>query len=66
MIQMQEKNSSSDLANAPKHAREYFILAGVFSAASNLLMLTPILYMLQVYDRVISSGSYSTLAMLTS
>jgi ATP-binding cassette subfamily C protein EexD len=65
MTQMQEKNSSSDLENAVRHAREYFILAGVFSAASNLLMLTPILYMLQVYDRVISSGSYSTLTMLT-
>ena len=65
MIHMQEKNSPSDLLRAAKHAREYFILAGVFSAASNLLMLTPILYMLQVYDRVISSGSYSTLAMLT-
>lgn len=65
MIQLQEKNSSSDLKDAARHARDLFILAGVFSAASNLLMLTPILYMLQVYDRVITSGSYSTLAMLT-
>lgn len=28
-------------------------------------MLVPVLYMLQVYDRVVSSGSYSTLGMLT-
>ncbi|MCH9855249.1 MAG: type I secretion system permease/ATPase [Gammaproteobacteria bacterium] len=39
--------------------------AGFFSAAVNLLMLVPVIYMLQVYDRVVSSGSYSTLAMLT-
>ena len=30
-----------------------------------MLMLAPIIYMLQVYDRVIGSGSMSTLAMLT-
>jgi len=45
--------------------KRYFIYAGVFSAAVNLLMLAPIIYMLQVYDRVIGSGSMSTLAMLT-
>ena len=36
-----------------------------FSASINVLMLTPIIYMLQVYDRVVSSGSMSTLTMLT-
>ncbi len=45
--------------------KRYFIYAGVFSAAVNILMLAPIIYMLQVYDRVIGSGSMSTLAMLT-
>ena len=65
MDEMQEGNASSDLENATKNAKEFFVLAGIFSAASNLLMLTPILYMLQVYDRVISSGSYATLGMLT-
>jgi len=43
----------------------YFLYATLFSAAINLLMLTPILYMLLVYDRVVSSGSMETLAMLT-
>jgi ATP-binding cassette subfamily C protein EexD len=43
----------------------YFMYATLFSAAVNLLMLTPILYMLLVYDRVVSSGSMETLAMLT-
>lgn len=54
-----------ELFEAFKSVRHYFIYAGAFSAAINLLMLVPILYMLQVYDRVIGSGSLSTLAMLT-
>lgn len=48
-----------------KAVRQYFILAGVYSAAINILMLVPILYMMLVYDRVVSSGSVSTLTMLT-
>jgi len=59
------KQKYSELTEALKSIREYLIYAGVFSAAVNLLMLVPIIYMLQVYDRVISSGSLSTLAMLT-
>jgi ATP-binding cassette subfamily C protein EexD len=54
-----------ELFEAFKSVRHYFIYAGVFSAAVNLLMLVPILYMLQVFDRVVSSGSLSTLTMLT-
>src|SRR5262249_20866032 len=45
--------------------RTYFITAGVFSLAINLLYLGAPLYMLQVYDRVISSASEVTLVMLT-
>src|SRR5690554_631506 len=54
-----------ELFTALSNIRRYFIYAGLFSAAVNILMLVPILYMLQVYDRVISSGSMSTLGMLT-
>lgn len=54
-----------ELAEALLSVKRYFIYAAVFSVAVNLLMLVPIIYMLQVYDRVISSGSMSTLAMLT-
>lgn len=54
-----------ELADAFQDVKRYFIYAGFFSAAVNLLMLVPVIYMLQVYDRVVSSGSYSTLAMLT-
>ena len=41
--------------------RRTFLLVGLFSAIINLLMLTGSLYMLQVYDRVLSSGSVPTL-----
>lgn len=54
-----------ELADALKSIRSYFMYAGLFSAAVNLLMLVPIFYMLQVYDRVMTSGSLPTLAMLT-
>ena len=54
-----------ELAAAFQDVKRYFIYAGFFSAAVNLLMLVPVIYMLQAYDRVVSSGSYSTLAMLT-
>lgn len=37
----------------------------LFSAALNLLYLAPSLYMLQVYDRVLTSGSIVTLLMLS-
>lgn len=39
--------------------------AGQFSAVASLLMLTPSIYMLEVYDRVVNSRSLLTLWMLT-
>ena len=45
--------------------RAYFGFAILFSLAINLLYLASPLYMLQVYDRVISSASIVTLVMLT-
>ena len=42
-----------------------FYTVGCFSAISNLLMLVPSLYMLQVYDRVLASRNEITLLMLT-
>lgn len=42
-----------------------FLTIGVFSAIINLMMLAPSLYMLQVYDRVLSSRNETTLLMLT-
>lgn len=45
--------------------RREFVWVGVFSLFANVLMLTPTLYMLQVFDRVMLSGSQMTLASLT-
>ncbi len=65
---MKRKDADSkfpELAAALRDVRGYFGFAALFSSAVNLLMLTPIIYMLQVYDRVVASGSLPTLAMLT-
>ncbi|WP_246562631.1 type I secretion system permease/ATPase [Bradyrhizobium liaoningense] len=46
--------------------RSHFATALIFSLAINLLYLAGPLYMLQVYDRVVSSASIITLVMLTA
>ena len=55
-------NRYPELLATLKDVRSYFIYAGFFSAAVNVLMLVPVIYMLQVFDRVVSSGSLATLA----
>lgn len=45
--------------------RKEFILAGIFSLIANLLLLTPTMYMLQVYDRVLVSRNELTLLVIT-
>jgi ATP-binding cassette subfamily C protein EexD len=56
---------ASELALAIHHCRDSFQSAAIFSLFINLLMLTPTIYMLQVYDRAVGSNSTSTLLMLT-
>lgn len=45
--------------------RKEFMWVGIFSFIANLLMLTPTLYMLQIYDRVFKSQSELTLLAIT-
>ena len=46
---------------ALRRLRRTLITVGLFSAMINILMLTGPIYMLQIYDRVLSSGSVPTL-----
>jgi len=59
------QDSKTDLQQALQQCRDSFVAVGIFSLFSNLLMLVPAFYMLQVYDRVVTSGSMPTLVMLT-
>jgi ATP-binding cassette, subfamily C, bacterial PrsD len=54
----------SDLAEALRDCRRASASVFVFSGLVNLLMLAGPLYMLQVYDRVLSSRSVPTLVAL--
>jgi PrtD family type I secretion system ABC transporter len=56
---------SDEIRGVLKSCSGYFVTAAMFSLAINLLYLAAPLYMLQVYDRVISSASEVTLVMLT-
>ncbi len=47
-------------------SRSAVFSAALFSLFLNVLMLVPSLYMLQVYDRVLSTGSVPTLVVLTA
>jgi ABC-type protease/lipase transport system fused ATPase/permease subunit len=53
------------LSEAFVACRRAFVSTGLFSFAINLLLLTVSLYMLQVYDRVLSTRSFETLLYLT-
>jgi ATP-binding cassette, subfamily C, type I secretion system permease/ATPase len=62
---MSTQPKSDELRGVFHGCRRYFLTALIFSLAINLLYLAAPLYMLQVYDRVISSASHVTLVMLT-
>lgn len=55
----------SELAKTLYSFRREFLWVGIFSMIANLLMLSPTLYMLQVFDRVLVSQSELTLLFLT-
>lgn len=45
--------------------RTHLIFIGLFSGGINLLYFTPVLYMLQIYDRIIPSRGFDTLIFLS-
>jgi ATP-binding cassette subfamily C exporter for protease/lipase len=51
----------SELTAALWAFRREFLIVGLFSLVANLLMLAPTIYMLQIFDRVLSSQSELTL-----
>ena len=55
----------SELAATLWSFRREFLVVGLFSMVANILMLTPTLYMLQVFDRVMVSQSELTLLALS-
>ena len=56
---------TNPVAEAKKSMRSGFVAIAIFSLALNLLMLAGPLYMLQVYDRVLTSQSMETLIALS-
>ena len=59
-------DGSKEIRGALAESRRLFASIGVFSAFVNLLMLTGPLFMLQVYDRVLTSRSEATLVALVA
>lgn len=62
---MANPNDKTDLQLALASSRQAFLFILLFSLFINLMMLAPSIYMLQVYDRVITTRSPETLLMLT-
>ncbi|NRB58149.1 MAG: type I secretion system permease/ATPase [Salinicola sp.] len=62
---MAKPDDKTDLQKALSNSRRAFLFILLFSLFINLMMLAPSIYMLQVYDRVITTRSPETLMMLT-
>jgi len=59
------KRGQDELSQIRRSSRRLYWTVGLFSMFANMLMLTGPLYMLQVYDRVLGSGSEETLIALS-
>ena len=57
--------SFNPLVRSLRSMRSALLGVGLVSAVSNVLMLTGPLFMLQIYDRVLASGSVPTLVVLS-
>ena len=62
----ENSNGNRELRAALAESRRLFAACALFSMAVNLLMLTGPLFMLQVYDRVLTSRSEATLVTLAA
>ena len=62
---MRAPKVKTELRNALLAYKKLFLFVALFSFVINVLMLAPSLYMLQVYDRVLTSRSTDTLMLLT-
>ena len=60
----EHRHGGKEIRAALAESRRLFVSCGLFSVAVNLLMLTGPLFMLQVYDRVLTSRSEATLVAL--
>lgn len=61
MMKIPEFMNRDELSRTLWGFRHEFVVAGIFSLVANLLMLTPTIYMLQVFDRVMLSQNTGTL-----
>ncbi|NBB59859.1 type I secretion system permease/ATPase [Pseudomonas sp. ODNR1LW] len=59
------RTGAEPLAEALNACRIHLVWAAVFSALVNILYLTPTLYMMQVYDRVVPTGGLTTLVLVS-
>jgi len=64
-LSLTERLTKSELGRSLLSFKREFMWVGVFSFFANLLMLSPTLYMLQVFDRVMLSQNEFTLISLT-
>jgi len=64
-MQKTTSRSRNEIAAILRSFRREFFVSGIFSLVINVLMLSPTLYMLQVYDRVMASQNEFTLLVLS-
>ena len=57
--------ATSPIRQAVLTGRPHYVAAAILSLLGNILYLTPTLFMLQVYDRVVPTGGLGTLAFLS-
>jgi len=62
---LSSEHKFSELKSTLKKSKKTFLIVGLFSFLTNILMLVPPIYMLQIYDRVIKSNNENTLFVLT-